>query len=60
QNPVAGQIVAGDLVAMEGYSEREVEDAIHETCLVTNRHARPRNINFVDEIATSNYKLKRQ
>lgn len=60
QNPVAGQIVAVDLVTMEGYSEQEVEDAIHETCLVTSRHARPRNINFVDEIATSNYKLKRQ
>lgn len=59
-NPVAGQIVAVDLIIMEGYSEQEVEDSVHESCLVTSRHARPRNINFVEEIETSNYKLKRQ
>lgn len=60
QNPVTGQIVAVDVVLKEGYTESEVEQSIRDACQTLSRHARPRSINFVDTIETSNFKLKRQ
>lgn len=59
-NPVAGQIVAVDVVAQAGYTDQVVEEAIREACLALSRHARPRSINFVAAIETNNLKLKRQ
>ncbi|MBK6511521.1 MAG: acyl--CoA ligase [Haliea sp.] len=59
-NPVAGQIVAVDVVAQVGYTDQVVEEAIREACLALSRHARPRSINFVAAIETNNLKLKRQ
>ena len=59
-NPVAGQIVAVDMVLNNGYNEQEVDAAVRQACLVLARHARPRSINFVDAIETNNFKLKRR
>jgi acyl-coenzyme A synthetase/AMP-(fatty) acid ligase len=59
-NPVAGQIVAVDMVLNNGYNEQEVDAAVREACLVLSRHARPRSINIVDTIETNNFKLKRR
>ncbi len=59
-NPVTGQIVAVDVVINIDYTNLEVEESVREACLALSRHARPRNINFVDALETNNFKLKRQ
>jgi hypothetical protein len=59
-NPVVGQIVAVELVLGEGWGSEEVESSVREICLGLPRHSRPRSIDIVDTIITSNYKLVRQ
>jgi acyl-CoA synthetase (AMP-forming)/AMP-acid ligase II len=59
-NPVVGQIVAVELVLGEGWGSEEVESSVREICQGLPRHSRPRSIDIVDTIITSNYKLVRQ
>jgi acyl-coenzyme A synthetase/AMP-(fatty) acid ligase len=59
-NPVVGQIVAVELVLSEGWESGEVENSVREKCMGLPRHSRPRSIDIVDSITTSNYKLVRQ
>jgi acyl-CoA synthetase (AMP-forming)/AMP-acid ligase II len=60
ENPIMGQIVAVELVLVEGHDPVAVEDAVREACLVLPRHSRPRSVDIVDTIATSNFKLVRR
>ena len=59
ENPVVGQIVAVDVVPVEGVSGDEAEKLIREVCTTLGRHARPRVINVVDALETNNLKIKR-
>jgi acyl-CoA synthetase (AMP-forming)/AMP-acid ligase II len=60
ENPIMGQIVAVELVLVAGHASLAVEDAVREACLVLPRHSRPRSVDIVDTIATSNFKLVRR
>lgn len=60
ENPVVGEIVAVDVLAEEGLDTSTLEASIREACMVLARHARPRSIDFVDTIDTSNLKLLRR
>lgn len=60
KNPVAGQIVAADIVLQDGFEESAVEDAVRDACLELSRHSRPRLLNFVDDLSTNNYKIERK
>jgi acyl-coenzyme A synthetase/AMP-(fatty) acid ligase len=57
---VVGQIVALDVVCAAGHDPADVEDQIIAACRRLAPAARPRLINFVDEIAMNNMKLSRQ
>lgn len=59
ENPVVGQIVAADIVPAGQLSHEEVEKSVRQACNALSRHARPRVINIVESIETSNFKLKR-
>jgi acyl-CoA synthetase (AMP-forming)/AMP-acid ligase II len=59
KNPIAGSIVAVDVICQQGYDPETVEVAIREACKELVPAARPRSINFVDAILTNNLKLSR-
>ncbi|MEH6592218.1 MAG: class I adenylate-forming enzyme family protein [Halioglobus sp.] len=59
-NPIVGQIVAVDLVVSEGWESSKVENDVRAACMTLPRHNRPRSIEIVDTIPTSNYKLVRR
>lgn len=60
KNAIVGQIVAVDIVCNEGHDTARVEHEIRAACEKLVPAARPRSINFVDEIITTNMKLSRQ
>jgi acyl-CoA synthetase (AMP-forming)/AMP-acid ligase II len=60
KNPIVGQIVAIEVVCNEGYEPVAVEEEIRKACETLVPAARPRSINFVDEILVNNLKLSRQ
>jgi acyl-coenzyme A synthetase/AMP-(fatty) acid ligase len=59
-NPIAGQIVALDVVCNEGSNPAELEEDIRRACDVLPPAGRPRSINFVDAILTNNFKMSRR
>jgi len=59
-NPIVGQIVAIDVVCHEAHDPIAVEADVRLACNSLPPPSRPRSINFVDSILTSNYKLSRR
>lgn len=59
-NPVTGQIVRLRVVLQRGHAPEEVGPRIRAACSALGRHARPRQIVYVDAIETSNMKLQRR
>ncbi len=59
-NPVTGQIVRLRVVLQRDHVPEEVEPRIRAACSVLGRHARPRQIVYVDAIETANMKLARR
>lgn len=58
-NPVAGQIMAVDVVARPGTNQEQLADAIRKACDALPPAARPRRIRFVDELEVRQNKLAR-
>jgi acyl-coenzyme A synthetase/AMP-(fatty) acid ligase len=60
-NPLAGALVAAEVVVAASYDARDVERAIRAACLARlNRYAQPRLIQVVDQIETRNQKITRR
>ncbi len=59
-NPVSGNIVALDVVPLDGSDREELEDAIRAACASLPPAAQPRRIRFVDEIEVRGGKVVRQ
>ncbi|AEG91570.1 class I adenylate-forming enzyme family protein [Ramlibacter tataouinensis] len=59
-NPMTGQIVRLRVVLHRGHLPEEVEPRIRAACSVLGRHARPRQIVYVDALETANMKLARR
>lgn len=59
-SPVAGAIVAVEVVAEPGADTDKVDTAIREACEDLLAAARPRSIKFVDDIATAGNKVVRR
>jgi acyl-coenzyme A synthetase/AMP-(fatty) acid ligase len=60
ENPLTGQIVALDVVALDGYDTDDLEDAIREACEQLPAAHRPRRIRFVDAIDVQDTKIVRR
>lgn len=61
ENPVAGRIVAVDVVPSAGVDAESLKDRIRHACLdALSGHARPRLIRIVDEIELKNRKVVRR
>lgn len=58
-NPVAGAIVAAEIVARDNADRDEIRDAIRAACVDLPDAARPRSIRFVEQLATAGDKIKR-
>jgi acyl-CoA synthetase (AMP-forming)/AMP-acid ligase II len=58
-NPVTGQIVRLRVVLRPGHAREDVEPRIRSACRTLGRHAQPRQIVWVDSLATANMKLAR-
>ena len=60
KNPVAGQIVAIDVVARAGVDTDDLEDAIRDACDSLQPAARPRSIRFVESVEVNQNKVVRR
>lgn len=58
-NPVAGAIVAAEVVAAPDADTAELDTAIRAACADLPSAARPRSIRFVDAVATTGHKIGR-
>jgi acyl-CoA synthetase (AMP-forming)/AMP-acid ligase II len=58
-NPLAGAIVAAEVVAKSGFDLDELDAAVRQACADLPSAARPRSIHFVETIATTGNKLSR-
>jgi acyl-CoA synthetase (AMP-forming)/AMP-acid ligase II len=59
RNPMVGQIVALEVVPVEGADEETLRDAIRAACAALPPAARPRSIKFVPTMDTAGNKLAR-
>jgi acyl-CoA synthetase (AMP-forming)/AMP-acid ligase II len=59
-NPMTGQIVALEVVAVPGADQVAVETAIRQACADLPAAARPRSIRFVDQVAMAGSKIVRR
>ncbi len=58
-NPVTGQIVAVDVVAVSGVDTEDLADEIRTACATLAPAARPRRIRFVDSLEVRGHKIAR-
>ena len=59
-NPMTGQIVALEVVAVPGADQATVDAAIRSACADLPSAARPRSIRFVDQVAMAGSKIVRR
>lgn len=59
-NPMTGQIVALEVVAVPGADQNAVEVAIRQACADLPSASRPRSIRFVDQVALAGSKIVRR
>jgi len=60
KSPVAGAIVAVEIVATDGADEEVIESAVRAACEDLVAAARPRSIRFVESIETTGHKVVRR